>query len=563
LRRVDETVINYDLIEDILDEVLLKNSSVFTPLLDGIQDLQDQSSTGAVLIFLPGLEEIRTLMERLTGNKIYGDAMHFQILPLHSTLSSVEQKRPFLQTPPGCRKIVISTNVAETSVTIPDVVYVIDSGRVREITRNRKSNSRKLVTTWCSKASAKQRSGRAGRVQPGICLKLYSSRTENGIMREATEPELLRIPLEEVCLTILAGGFGKNCSDFLSQTPQPPSNEAVRSAIKVLEDIGAITTSDSSNNETLTSLGSHLAKLPVDARVGKMLIFGALFKCTDSVLTIAAFLSSSKSPFLSKLGDHFDVAPQRSQFLHPFSDFVTYVNLWSAFQLAVKKGKEKDFCRQNLLSYPALRDIQHARQHYLELLFGLGFLDFTGIHDGIDERNFDEKFKRSQCNRNTNFEFLVNAVVYAGLFPNVAYVNKATAHGDFTVLQKTERLHVQSSVISKLKGTVPSSWITYFEKFGTERRVCISRVAFLPTICLLLFSPSMQVLHTERKVIVDGWIEITASAKTGVVLQEFQNRFADFLSAQFDSLPASNQQALKSKKIDKIIDLLVVLLSRG
>jgi HrpA-like RNA helicase len=570
LGRVDEAVLNYDLIEDILDELLLKNSSVFTPLLDGSQDFKDQLSAGSVLIFLPGLEEIRTLMERLKGSKIYGNAMHFQILPLHSTLSSTEQKLAFLRTPPGCRKIIISTNVAETSVTIPDVVYVIDSGRVREITRNKKSNSRKLVTTWCSKASVKQRSGRAGRVQPGICLKLYSSRTENRIMREATEPELLRIPLEEVCLTILAGGFSKNCSDFLSQTPQPPLDEAVRSAIKVLEDIGAITTSDFSSNEispnrkeTLTSLGNHLAKLPLDARVGKMLIFGALFKCTDSIVTIAAFLSAPKAPFVSNTGDRHNVGAVHSKFLHPQSDFCTIINLWNAFKLAVGKGKEKDFCRQNFLSYAAMRDIQYARRHYLELLCELGFLDLTGIRDEIDERNFDEKFKSHHCNKNANLEFLVHAVIYAGLFPNVANVSRASAHGDFTVLQKTELLHIQSSVTSKLNVTLPSSWITYYEKFGTERRVSVSKIAFISAISLLLFSPNMQILHAQRKVIVDGWIEIIAAAKTGVFFQEFQNRFANFLKAQFDGGRTCNQTASMSKKVENIIDLVIVLLSKG
>ena len=572
LARVDETVINYDLIEDVLDELLIKNSPVFSPRLDCFQDSSTKKnhlSAGSVLIFLPGLEEIRTLMDRLVGRKSYGNTEHFQIVPLHSALSSKEQKRAFFLYPPGCRKIVISTNVAETSITIPDVVYVIDCGRVREIVRDKKTNSRKLVTTWCSKASVKQRSGRAGRVQPGVCLKLFSSRTENQIMRQSTDPELLRIPLEEVCLAILAGGFGNSCSVFLSKALQPPSNDAVRSALNVLEDIGAITTYESSKCattasnccESLTSLGNHLAKLPVDARIGKMLIFGALLRCMDSILTIAAFLSAPKSPFLSKIGDRRDMVSLHAAFLHPFSDFLTYVNLWEAYKREEVRGGAKDFCRDSYLSYAAMRDIQDARRHYLDLLCGLGFLDLTGIKDGTDERSFYETFKAHQSNRNANLEFLIHAVVYAGLFPNVANISKPSANGDFVVVHKSECLRIKSTVTSKLSVTLPSSWITYNEKFVTESRVIVSKIAFVSILSLLLFSSKIQVLYREKKVVVDDWIEISTSAKTGVFFREIQNRFADFLSTQFDTLRAINDDCFM-RKIDKVIDLIVVLLSK-
>ena len=115
--------------------------------------------------------------------------------------------------------------------------------------------------------STKQRAGRAGRVQPGVCLKLYSSRTEIATMKSVNEPEIRRIPLEEVCLTVLAAGFAKSCSDFLSQTPQPPSDDSVRAALTILQGIGAVVsrnftdgTRESSSTESLTGLGRHLAK---------------------------------------------------------------------------------------------------------------------------------------------------------------------------------------------------------------------------------------------------------------------------------------------------------------
>jgi HrpA-like RNA helicase len=140
--RVDETVINYDLIEDLLCEILFKKKSFVMP-----ERSHDRSSP-TVLIFLPGIGEIRTLTERLLCSKQLGERNGFDIIPLHSSLSSTEQKRAFIPPAVARQKIIVSTNIAETSVTIPDVFFVIDSGRVREITRDRRNDSRKLVVTW-------------------------------------------------------------------------------------------------------------------------------------------------------------------------------------------------------------------------------------------------------------------------------------------------------------------------------------------------------------------------------------------------------------------------------
>jgi HrpA-like RNA helicase len=161
-------------------------------------------------------------------------------------------------------------------VTIPDVVIVLDSGRVRELVTDKRTGSPKLIATWCSRASVKQRSGRAGRVQPGLCLKLFSTKTEQYTMNERSEPELRRVPLEEVCLNILATGSAQSCRAFLRLTPQPPTDRSVDAALMSLYEIGAVSfeeslSSDNSvGKESVTPLGQILGRLPLEARLGKM-----------------------------------------------------------------------------------------------------------------------------------------------------------------------------------------------------------------------------------------------------------------------------------------------------
>lgn len=210
--RVNEQVVNYDLIEDVLSLLLVNpdaNDSLKPP--DNAVDI----STGAVLVFLPGAGEIQTLRERLEGSRTFGDRRRFDVIPMHSTLSPKDQRRAFVKSKKGCQKIILATNIAETSVTIPDVVCVIDSGLVREVHQNKRTSTSTLITTWCSRASIKQRSGRAGRVQAGICCRLFLSLTDKHQMKDQAIPELQRVPLEEVCLNILASRLGDNCMEFL------------------------------------------------------------------------------------------------------------------------------------------------------------------------------------------------------------------------------------------------------------------------------------------------------------------------------------------------------------
>ena len=151
MERVNEQVINYDLIEDVLKLITSgHNDTLVAP--DGVD-----MSKGSILIFLPGLGEIRALIERLEGSRLFRDRQKFDLIPLHSTLSSMDQRRAFLPSKSGCRKIICATNIAETSVTIPDVVCVIDTGLMREVRRNKRTSTSMLVTDWIPRSSSKRK----------------------------------------------------------------------------------------------------------------------------------------------------------------------------------------------------------------------------------------------------------------------------------------------------------------------------------------------------------------------------------------------------------------------
>ncbi|KFK40919.1 hypothetical protein AALP_AA2G060200 [Arabis alpina] len=274
LERLNEDIIDYELLEELVCHIY------------------DTSEEGAILVFLPGMSEINMLLNRLAASRRFRGPSADWLLPLHSSIAPKEQEKVFLCPPKGIRKVIIATNIAETSLTIEDVVYVIDSGKHKENRYNPQKKLSSMVEDWISKANARQRTGRAGRVKPGRCYSLYTCHRFENLMRPYQVPEMLRVPLVKLCLQIKLLGLG-HIKPFLSKALQPPSEGAINSAISWLRKVGAV-----QGDEELTPLGHHLAKLPVDILIGKMLLYGGIFGCLSPILSIAAFLSYN-SPFLN------------------------------------------------------------------------------------------------------------------------------------------------------------------------------------------------------------------------------------------------------------------------
>lgn len=358
LAQLDEYRIEPDLIVQLIAKIASEDS------------YKDYSK--AVLVFLPGIAEIRALNDLLLGDPRF--AKDWLVYPLHSTIATEDQEAAFLVPPKGVRKIVLATNIAETGITIPDVTCVIDTGKHREMRYDERRQLSRLIDTFISRANAKQRRGRAGRVQQGLCFHMFTKYRHDNLMNDQQTPEMLRLSLQDLAIRVKIckiGGIEETLGDALD----PPSTKNIRRAIDALIDVRALTA-----GEDLTPLGHQLARLPLDVFLGKLILLGTVFKCLDVTLTIAAILSS-KSPFSAPFGQRAQAQNAKMLFRRGDSDLLTVYNAYLAWKRVCQSnsgsGKEFQFCRKNFLSQPTLANIEDLKGQLLVSLADSGFLPLT------------------------------------------------------------------------------------------------------------------------------------------------------------------------------------------
>lgn len=313
----------------------------------------DESSEGDVLVFLPGERDIREASDQLTG----WAGNDVEVVPLFGRLSSGDQQRVFSTS--SQRKVVVATNIAETSLTIPGIRFVIDAGLARISRYNPRTRTKRLPVEPISQSSANQRKGRAGRVQDGFCIRLYSE--EDFASRPAfTQPEIQRSNLAEVILRMKAFRFGDiETFPFLN----PPTPAAISGGYALLQELGAL-----DEQRELTQLGRDLARLPIDPTLGRMLLQSQHEHATRELLIIASALSIQdprERPLDQRAAA--DAAHKRHQ--HPQSDFLTLLNIWNAvhdqWEQLRTQGQRRKFCKQQFLSYTRMREWQdlHSQLH--------------------------------------------------------------------------------------------------------------------------------------------------------------------------------------------------------
>lgn len=344
--------------------------------VDAVDQLQGKDPFGDILVFMPTEQDIRDTCEAILGRKYPG----VSVLPLFSRLSAREQGRVFGGT--SGRKIIVSTNVAETSITIPGIKYVVDTGLARISRYSARTRTTSLPVEPVSKSSADQRMGRCGRVQNGVCIRLFSE--DDYLARPRfTPPEIRRANLAEVILRMLALNI-RDVENFpFIDRPDPRS---VKDGIDLLMELGAVRpVSDPKGGRKrleMTSTGRLMARMPIDPRLSKMLLTSRKENCVREVLVLAAALSiQDPKERPSEKTDEADVAHAR--FNDPRSDFISLLNIWNRYQKekAGTTGAVRRFCRTAFLSFRRMREWTDIHQQLIRILGESGFSLPKNIHE--------------------------------------------------------------------------------------------------------------------------------------------------------------------------------------
>nr|CCA19937.1 ATPdependent RNA helicase putative [Albugo laibachii Nc14] len=546
IAQVDQTKIDYGLILHMV-EYLVQNRTKGSMKANVDHDSLEYSG-GAILIFLPGQSEIKRMMDILLDTAESPLHKDIWVVPLHGNLSPRDQAMVFQTPPQGRVKVIVSTNVAETSITVNDVTVVIDSGKVKEMSYDCQQRRSKLTQCSTSKASCQQRQGRAGRVQAGYCFRIFS-KAHFEQLEPQISAEIHRTSLQQVCLQIKALGF-PSIRTFLMNAIEPPQSEAIDSAIGELIEIGALDlseTSQDSDTVELTPLGKHLGMLPLDARIGKFLIYGSILGCVSASVTIAACISS-KSPFCSSAGNpslqekHQELKRSvggdnwKSDHLLHRMVVERYLGLSKATQ-----SQKRSFCREYAVSFEALEAITSLRQQYLMHLETIGF--------------YSQK-DRHRYNINATVPRIIKAALCAGLYGNVVQVYyprkkyTQTAHGVLTEepeanqvryfvstkrhqhtqpdQKQLERVYLHPSSCNFKQSNFESPWILYTELIQTSRSFARDTTMINP-FALLLFGGKLDVQHSTNVLVIDDWIHFAAVARIGVLIKAIRKQLDSYL----------------------------------
>ncbi|WP_139417807.1 ATP-dependent RNA helicase HrpA [Agromyces laixinhei] len=342
-------------------------------IIEALDEL-DRESRGDVLVFLSGENEIRDAEEAVRGHYSGRGASVTEVLPLYGRLSAADQHRVFQpSTVAGVRRrVVLATNVAETSLTVPGIKYVIDAGTARISRYSVRSKVQRLPIEAISQASANQRSGRSGRTSDGIAIRLYSEE-DFANRAEFTEPEVLRTNLAAVILQMISLGLGDiEAFPFLT----PPDARGVKDGVELLRELGAVDAAGSGNGPRLTKVGRALAKLPIEPRFGRMVVESKQHGVSREVLAIVAGLTI-QDPRERPLERRQQADEQHARFADPTSDFITLLNLWNHLETQQRELGSSAFrrmCKNEFLNYLRVREWNDVYRQLRQMSRPLGLV---------------------------------------------------------------------------------------------------------------------------------------------------------------------------------------------
>ncbi|XP_017852030.1 3'-5' RNA helicase YTHDC2 [Drosophila busckii] len=512
-----ESDIDYALIVSLLELLLMSGKS------------------GAVIVYLPGYQDMTNLQEEL---QIALPEAAIKILLLHSQIDVAQQRQVFNEFGDIQLKIVLSTNIGQTSITIPDLLYVIDTGRCKMKTHDAATNASQLACVWISQADAEQRAGRAGRRSNGICYRLFSSAQFNSFSRFIL-PEMMRRTLDEICLLAKIAAPEQPIEKFLSQALDAPQPEAVHQALKKLMVLNVI----EPTTEKVTQLGHILAELPLDVQLGKCLVYGLYYRCLGSLAIITAFYSV-RDPFVlptmcSRSARNEQRRAREAYGMESYSDSLGILQLYDEYTYETERGSwyADEYCSAHHVCRRSM-DMFVAAVHSLRLAMRRIFevRDWSSI---------------SYNDKNAN---MVRLCMTAGLYPQLVYVDRRSsrkrvfiAAGDPAV--QLARNSCLGYCFTRGRACDTSDFLLYIEKTRSNGNIShIEHLTLVSTLMVVLqcgktagvdLLPESEdsdataseeedvpcdkmVRETKFQLALDSWLRITLTQSLGLQLMQLR-----------------------------------------
>ena len=480
--------------------------------VEAVERIVRESPVGELLVFMPSERDIRETTDLLEGRRLRG----CELVPLFGRLSNAEQQRVFA--PTQARKIIVATNIAETSLTIPGIRFVVDTGLARLSRYSPQARTRRLPIEPVSQSSAEQRKGRSGRVADGVCIRLYS---EKDFLERPrfTQPEIQRANLADVILRLKAFGLGDiERFPFINM----PAVKSIRAGYALLEELGALEEGGPAGPAAghggqsdlpahlheLTAIGRELARLPVDPTVGRMILQARTEQALREVLVIAAGLSI-QDPRERPLEKQAAADAAHRRFAHPDSDFLTLLNIWDAYHdefETMTQAKLRRFCREHFLSYTRMREWRDVHAQLAEVMQERGEKKPVSAFHGL--KSVDAKATAF----GTPPYRAIHRAILSGLLGNIAHFDeqnggyKATHDRKVTlfpgsVLFKREDPKQRSPAGAQRdapkKGSKPPRWLMAAEIMETTRLYARTCARLDPLWALDLGAHLVRVAHSE------------------------------------------------------------------
>ena len=481
--------------------------------VEAVHRILKESPHGDILVFMPSERDIREVLDLLEG----GHSKGCEVIPLFGRLTNDEQQRVFA--PTRRRKVVVATNIAETSLTIPGIHFVVDTGLARVNRYSPTARTRRLPIEPIAQSSADQRKGRCGRVANGVCIRLYSEEDYLARPRFA-QPEIQRANLADVILRLKAFGLGDiERFPFIDR----PADKSIRAGYALLEELGAMTAPERADKSAppppwnLTSVGAELARLPVDPSVGRMILQAREEKAVREVLIVAAGLSI-QDPRERPLEKQAQADMAHRRFAHPDSDFLTLLNIWETYHgefEEMTQSRLRRFCRDHFLSYARMREWRDIHLQLLDALRERRGFRMISVFDGAQPVRPGRRNRAEPESPNARTAYgtppyrAIHRSILAGLLGNIAFRDPESAGFKATndrrvalfpgsvLYQRSEGRKRSADAQPPAKEQAPARWIMAAEIVETSRLFARMCARLDPAWALDLGAHLVRVSHSE------------------------------------------------------------------